>query len=206
MSSHVPNLHQVVSFDPWTYESAASVGLQQCSIFSLQGTLDHTTFSALDNASNCSLSRLHHETEQEVLGASSIGSSAKDTITLSTDHERSDQVSRSQVSAIPIAEQSCIHLRRQRKSNAESQKMRVERLMRNRKAAQRFREKRRAYIYDLQERLHIEETKRARLKAQVSELRDTVLSTKEMLMTHILCDTGDVKRYLLQDLAPRLNN
>jgi hypothetical protein len=90
---------------------------------------------------------------------------------------------------------------RRRRKNTDPKQRHAEKLEKNRKAAERCRQKQRAFVSNLQERAREEELKRARLIAQVNQLRDSILSLKESMVSHSGCNDERIKQYLLSELS-----
>jgi hypothetical protein len=74
----------------------------------------------------------------------------------------------------------------------------------NRKAAERCRKKKKAFIEDLQSRAKQEEEKRTMLKAQVEHLEKVVLSLKEEMVNHNACEDGRIRGYLLSHVQRQM--
>ncbi|KIW08429.1 uncharacterized protein PV09_01332 [Verruconis gallopava] len=89
---------------------------------------------------------------------------------------------------------------RRRRKNLDPKQRHADKLEKNRKAAERCRQKQRSYVSTLQERAREEEIKRARLIAQVSQLRDDILSLKESMVSHSGCNDERIQQYLLSEL------
>lgn len=90
---------------------------------------------------------------------------------------------------------------RRRRRNMDPQQRHADKLEKNRKAAERCRQKQRAYVVNLQVRAREEELKRAKLISQVTQLRDDILSLKENMVSHSGCNDERIKQYLLSELA-----
>lgn len=91
--------------------------------------------------------------------------------------------------------------KRRRRRNLDPKIRHTEKLEKNRRAAERCRQKQRAYVGALQERAREEEIRRARLVAQVNQLRDAILSLKESMVTHSGCHDERIKQYLLSEMG-----
>jgi hypothetical protein len=98
---------------------------------------------------------------------------------------------------LPITDQP----KRRRRRNLDPKVRHSEKLEKNRRAAERCRQKQRAYVGALQERAREEEIRRARLIAQVDQLRDAILSLKESMVSHSGCHDERIKQYLLLELG-----
>jgi len=92
---------------------------------------------------------------------------------------------------------------RKRQPLASDEKRAVQ-MEKNRKAAERCRKKKKAFIEDLQSRAKQEEEKRTMLKAQVEHLEKIVLSLKEEMVNHNACEDGRIGGYLLSHVQRQM--
>jgi hypothetical protein len=83
---------------------------------------------------------------------------------------------------------------------------RAAQMEKNRKAAERCRKKKKAFIEDLQSRAKQEEEKRTMLKAQVEHLEKVVLSLKEEMVNHNACEDGRIRGYLLSHVQRQIKD
>jgi hypothetical protein len=93
-----------------------------------------------------------------------------------------------------------VKARRRKRKYLDPEELHNEKLEKNRRAAERCRIKQKAYVSTLQERAREEEVRRADLVAQVTQLRDMILSLKEDMVSHSGCTDERIKQYLLSDL------
>lgn len=104
-------------------------------------------------------------------------------------------------------ESSGVHRGRGRKRQPPtSDGKRAVQMEKNRKAAERCRKKKKAFIEDLQSRAKQEEEKRTMLKAQVEHLEKVILSLKEEMVNHNACEDGRIRSYLLSHLQRQMKN
>lgn len=87
-----------------------------------------------------------------------------------------------------------------------SDRKRAAQMEKNRKAAERCRKKKKAFIEDLQSRAKQEEEKRTMLKAQVEHLEKVVLSLKEEMVNHNACEDGRIRGYLLSHVQRQMKD
>ena len=104
-------------------------------------------------------------------------------------------------------EPSVVHSVRGRKRQPPaSDGKRAVQMEKNRKAAERCRKKKKAFIEDLQSRAKQEEEKRTMLKAQVEHLERVVLSLKEEMVNHNACEDGRIRGYLLSHVDRQMKD
>ena len=95
-------------------------------------------------------------------------------------------------------------VRGRKRQPAASDEKRAVQMEKNRKAAERCRKKKKAFIEDLQSRAKQEEEKRTMLKAQVEHLEKVVLSLKEEMVNHNACEDGRIRGYLLSHVQRQM--
>ena len=196
LSSHRLESDQVPIIYSWTSYSATQDPLEQ--VRSLRNSVDYTASDTLYCTFVQRPSQPYRDQVRDFFNDSNAKPCTRDDFTPLPDPDQSDQVTRPQADIVSNAGRS------RRRTKTDPEQARAQKLKNNRQAAERFRQKHRTYVRNLQDRLHAEEAKRAKLKAQVSELRDAVLLMKERLVLHSWCNDGMIMRYLLEEL-PQTN-